>query len=510
MILMLSACGADTSEATPTATAATGSHTGSAAAAHMQLKNLSTGAIVCKAHDNTPATTRPTAHNCPSGTWTEQLFDVNWGQIGKNKTVTVGSTTTPDPVNPPNSGEAPLRNPNRAFYQYENIPSDDLDFNSDDLTVEDGDYLDIEIEDDGEDFRDGAGNFRVTCQYSHFAKDDPILKPGDFGESHLHMFFGKTNTDANTNTNTNKDDVAESGGGTCNGFALNRSAYWTPALLDGPDTAIIPKQIIVYYKSARVNDYGVDYMPQGLELLGGNIKNSDGWLNKSPYDVFWSCGENGSSRKDETRSDNLEELEGKNCGRNEPINATIYFPQCVARENPNLKKNEGNVKLSSDDDSGYSHTYRLSIEDDERGKAGVSGTCPNGPNNSYPVRIPELAILLYYPSLNELNRTSLEGLKLSSDEGATPGSTLHADWIGGWQDETMKKWVDNCNQAKKNCTFGETGTKRRLKRALNEDSSYAPHREGCVKKNDDDEIPDECNSDEWRGPYFLTLPERLQ
>ena len=76
--------------------------------------------------------------------------------------------------------------------------------------------------------RFGAGNFRVSCQYSHFSYDDPILKPGQQGAAHLHMFFGKTNADYNTN----KDNIASSGGGTCNGFALNRSAYWTPALLN--------------------------------------------------------------------------------------------------------------------------------------------------------------------------------------------------------------------------------------------------------------------------------------
>ena len=72
-----------------------GTHTGAAPAVHMQLKD-NEGAIVCKVY-NTPASIPPTAENCPSGSWTEQLFDENWQQIGPNKTVTVGGPTAPPP-----------------------------------------------------------------------------------------------------------------------------------------------------------------------------------------------------------------------------------------------------------------------------------------------------------------------------------------------------------------------------------------------------------------------------
>ena len=74
---------------------ATSSHTGAAAAVHMQLKN-DAGTIVCFVYD-TPASERPTAQNCPSGTWTEQLFDGSWKQIRPDKPVTVpGGTATPE------------------------------------------------------------------------------------------------------------------------------------------------------------------------------------------------------------------------------------------------------------------------------------------------------------------------------------------------------------------------------------------------------------------------------
>ena len=77
---------------TPPATS--GTYTGSAAAVHMQLKNPSTLAIMCKVYD-TSATTKPVVTGCPNGTYIEQLFDINWKQIGSNKTVSVGGSTPP-------------------------------------------------------------------------------------------------------------------------------------------------------------------------------------------------------------------------------------------------------------------------------------------------------------------------------------------------------------------------------------------------------------------------------
>ena len=96
VILLLSACGTNESGAAqPTfEETATFSHTGSAAAVHMQLKASGTNTIVCQV-SNTPASTRPMAENCPSGTYTEQLFGADWKQIGLNKTVTVSGSSAP-------------------------------------------------------------------------------------------------------------------------------------------------------------------------------------------------------------------------------------------------------------------------------------------------------------------------------------------------------------------------------------------------------------------------------
>lgn len=89
-----------------------------------------------------------------------------------------------------------------------------------------------------------GGQFRVNCEFSHFAYDDPILYPGVPGAAHLHMFFGNTYTNAHTTQETLED----SGSGTCNGQELNRSGYWVPAMFDGEGNVRTPERIVIYYK----------------------------------------------------------------------------------------------------------------------------------------------------------------------------------------------------------------------------------------------------------------------
>jgi len=43
-------------------------------------------------------------------------------------------------------------------------------------------------------------NFRILCDFSYAAADDPIMKSGFPGESYLHLFFGNTKTNAFSTT----------------------------------------------------------------------------------------------------------------------------------------------------------------------------------------------------------------------------------------------------------------------------------------------------------------------
>lgn len=407
-----------------------GTHTGARAATHMQIKN-SSGSVVCYVY-NTSASSRPVARGCPNGTFIEQLFDSNWKQIAPNRTVTIGGST-------PDTGTSSNTEP--KFRQHQNKSQSQLSYYNNNHTIRDSRALvDTAIEGNP-----GDGNFRVTCQWSHLSYDDPIVYPNKPGKSHLHMYFGNTKANASTTT---KNRLVGSGGGTCNGYELNRSAYWVPALLNGKGKVVIPKQILVYYKTSTVcrpgenpvRKNGIDTcsknnplytadqvreMNQGLKLIAGHSPSTP--FTKPTEHLFWSCGKNGRATKKQARIPT-------NCGAGEPINATIYFPQCW------------NGSLDSSD-----HRSHLK-------QVGVGAACPS----SHKYRLPRLGYLLYYyPESGE----STSKWRLSSDHsGMKPGSSLHADWIGGWHVETMRTWIRECLRKKKNCNIGQTGNGRSLKR----------------------------------------------
>ena len=58
------------------------------------------------------------------------------------------------------------------------------------------------------------------------------------------MFFGNTDINAFSTANT----ILNSGSSTCNGEELNRSGYWVPALIDEKGYAVVPDDVLVYYK----------------------------------------------------------------------------------------------------------------------------------------------------------------------------------------------------------------------------------------------------------------------
>jgi hypothetical protein len=74
---------------------------------------------------------------------------------------------------------------------------------------------------------DGSGAFRTHCIESHLAEDDPLVWPGEPGQSHLHVFFGNPNVDAYTTS----ESLLDAEQTTCDGVSVNKSGYWVPALL---------------------------------------------------------------------------------------------------------------------------------------------------------------------------------------------------------------------------------------------------------------------------------------
>jgi hypothetical protein len=307
-----------------------------------------------------------------------------------------------------------LRNSQPKFSQYAGVPSAQLELATLTEPVDPPDNGSV-----------GDGQFRLACEYSHFSNDDPIVFPGEPGKSHLHMFFGNTDV----NAFSTDESLLDSGGGTCNGFELNRSGYWTPALLDGKGNAVVPDSIILYYKTKAPGS--VQALPQGLKMIAGN---TDAETFTAGHDLAWSCGSSGNAYGHTNRI--------PDCG-GDVINATIVFPNCWDGQN-----------LDAPDHK----SHMLNINE--------SKPCPA----SHPVRLPQISILLYFPGTG-----SVDGWHLSSDLtsgfNSGPGATLHADWWGGWNDDAINLWTSGCMQAARNCSFGQTGTPRRLM-SLNPLQSY--------------------------------------
>ncbi|MEL6981418.1 MAG: DUF1996 domain-containing protein [Actinomycetota bacterium] len=356
--------------------------------------------------DSSPSTAAPTTGSTstrPSSTAPTTAPPTTQGPTTTVAPTTAAPTTQPSTNGGNNSGFEAIRNNDPLFSRYANVPSSQLSIDA--LTIP------ASPADNG---AHPHGNFRMACAYSHFAYDDPIVFPGQSGRSHLHMFFGNTAVDAHTTTNS----LVNSGGSSCNGFELNRSGYWTPAVLDGKGNAVVPDQIILYYKTTMPSQTVA--MPQGLKMVAGNTTSESFTAGQR---LGWSCGASGVSYNKSNRIPN-------NCG-SDPVNAYIQFPNCWDGRN-----------LDSSDH--ISHMYF----------ANDNQACPG----SHPVRLPQITILLYFPA------GDTSGWYLSSDRSGGfntgSGATLHADWFGGWNDDAMNLWINGCIRASRNCSYGQTGTSR--------------------------------------------------
>ncbi len=391
--------GTDAGEATSTATADAGATTTAASPS-------STPPDADAKTPNAPAPAGPSTAKA-SGPTTAKPAPTTKAPTTAAPTTQAPTTAASAPPKPSNGGSGaqfePIRNRNPLFNRYENLPASQI---SVDMLTEPA-----PVPDNGS---NGDGNFRMACAYSHFSYDDPIVFPGQPGKSHLHMFFGNTKVDAHTNTNS----LVNSGGSSCNGFELNRSGYWTPALLDGKGNAVVPDQIILYYKTKDPST--VKGMPQGLKMIAGNPTKESF---TADYKLGWSCGPSGTSYNRSNRIPN-------NCG-SDPVNAYIQFPFCWDGRN-----------LDSAD-----HSSHMAYVNDNQ-------SCPG----SHPVRLPQISILMYFPPGNT------NGWYLSSDKSngfnTGPGATLHADWFGGWHDDAMNLWINGCMTRARNCSYGQTGTNR--------------------------------------------------
>jgi hypothetical protein len=288
----------------------------------------------------------------------------------------------------------------------------------------------------------GVGAFRFICNASHLAYDDPIVYPGQAGKSHLHQFFG--NTEANANSTY--ESLRKSGNSTCNS-PLNRSAYWMPAMLDGVGHVIRPDFISIYYKRRPQMDPKCKAgnpqaegtcvnLPRGLRFVFGyNMLNA----NSAPTGAaYFNC--DGPTAVPDHYATITEAA--KNCPVGNKLGAVIMAPSCWDGRNLDSADHRSHVAYAGYGTWGYLK-------------------CPD----THPYVIPQFQLGAWFTV-----DANLGTWRLSSDDMTamgmgmkTPGSTFHADWFGGWDDNVMKTWHDNCIDKLQSCTGGDLGNGKQLK-----------------------------------------------
>ncbi len=229
--------------------------------------------------------------------------------------------------------------------------------------------------------------FLVECLYSHAASDDPIVYPGQPGQSHLHEFFGNTQVDAFTTI-----ESLASGETTCD-QPLDKAAYWAPALLrDGQE--LTPVKSTAYYRPGEaVPATSVQPFPVGLVMIAGN----PGASGEQPLSIVaWGCGA-GIERA----------VLPPTCAEGRDLRLLVTFPDCWDGANLDSHDHHAHVAYST------------------------GGTCPQG----YAVSIPQLQFSVEYPVWG-----STTGLELASG-GLTTG---HADFMNGWDQAKLTSEVELC------------------------------------------------------------------
>lgn len=262
-----------------------------------------------------------------------------------------------------------------------------------------------------------TGNFRFLCNFSHLAYDDPIVYPGQPGASHLHMFFGNSQT----NANSTYASLRASGGSSCAGGTLNRSGYWAPGMFNASGQVVIPDYITVYYKGNGPTAADIQQIrpfPEGMKMIAGyNMANPGG-----PTHYEWDC-ENGGYGSQTIPS----------CPAGQRVGVRLIFPTCWDGANLDSADHRSHMAYGTYGTTGKWH-------------------CPTG----YPVLLPEYQIGIWYTNDGNTSAWYLASDRMPGMTHAN-GSTFHADWFGGWDPATMKTWVTHCIDGLLNCTSGELG-----------------------------------------------------
>lgn len=301
---------------------------------------------------------------------------------------------------------------------------------------------------------DVVGAFRFLCGPGQIAYDDPIMYPGKPGASHLHQFFGNLAA----NGNSTYESLRLNGESTCNN-ALNRSAYWMPAMMSGKGSVVRPDRVAIYYKRRPSTDPvcktqgdGCVGIPTGLRMIFGYDMLRAGEEQPENQTFGFKCADGNTPITPEF-GDMRKPLEV--CKPGMRLIATIHTPPCWDGRN-----------LDAPDHR--SHLARM-----ERGAAtGWVSKCPA----SHPKIIPVFTMSASF-SIHPGDSPAL--WHLASDHmvpSAAPGSTFHSDYWEAWEPSIRLRWEAGCIDAFRNCSDGDLGDGAIMKRGPHYPSGVAKPR----------------------------------
>ena len=319
---------------------------------------------------------------------------------------------------------ASVRNTNHDNSPYRNVPSAELRL--EDHYGPRSEYLSEVSGNPEPSFPIAAGGqFRASCEFSHFGYDDPLVFPGRPGASHLHMFFGNTDV----NAFSTYDSLLNSGSSTCNGQELNRTGYWVPALFDAQGAVRIPERVVVYYKGeGRARGEAQTFPEEAALIATSNINTLSLDEGGAGGKLGFVCTNNFSAPSDDGAQTlpvcdgSLYADQGLGDSTRVVLEMNVKFPQCWNGEDPA----DWNNYIPA---AGGWYASNCTGEHDQI--------------------LPNLEYFVNY--VVEPGETT-EGWYLSSDVDptafgtarATGGSSTHGDWWGAWNAEVADLWIDNC------------------------------------------------------------------
>ena len=293
----------------------------------------------------------------------------------------------------------------------------------------------------------GEGAFRFTCgAEGQLRFDDPLVLWGKFGKAHLHLFWGPTSVDAATTMATLGAMVGNS---TCNygQYTLNRSAYWSPALLDDAGMARNADAISVYYKrpmasSARCTSSSLTFQGQCIGLPN-QIRYVFGWDQFKPdaavTGASWYCTGTGS-----THYKDLDAVFAAGCKAGDTLVADMAAPNCWDGKFLDAPDHRSHTAYAGYGSWGYLR-------------------CPA----THPYVIPQNQSKIAWTVTADMydDSTKRSRVRLASDHmkaGAKPGETLHSDYMERWVEEAKRMWLDGCIDKGLDCSGADLGNGMQL------------------------------------------------